>query len=734
MATRKDVQPHLDHTSPAPKVRDLDRVGRAAALAAAARQADDAERPLLIHQLVDIAAAPDGMLTTFAARVTTAVARLKIRTAPPQPSILVSVVSVWDLVETDARKVFMAISPLGVQDAAVKVLTSPDSRTRRAAVLALKDLASPASLRGLLESLTDPDPTVASLADRAFGAIVHNWVQDGLHLGDLSKYLPEVGDTIISACIAAGRERLKGPPLAAIELLSPEFMMPSAASRIGVLPQWLTTQGGQDPGLRRTLRGLKGPLCRLRAWQWLAHGSLASVCVDRLIRAHDSSEHEALLSSAHLLLNPRRKKAAMGIGKAAGLNASAARVQAGEVAASASAVIPTASVVPQPAEVPELSLRSKWGLTHIVQAIGLSAARQRAVLDPLLTDDSAGVRLSAARVVGEEDLADYCFDEDLAVARTAVMRWSHLGAGRVAGKAADTAGRRRLLTRLARSPHGAVRRIACDDLRRLDPVLAWEEGSPSLDLAITAGQDPEAIARKLDEELASQDAKRVARALRVVQRTNLASHLQHRLAEIIKRRASAAGSGAPADDRNAATIISAIAEIDIHARAASVRQALEDALTDRDDRVRSNAVDAVARDARRSAEPQLAAAPLIELKLDEHHRVRGSAIRGLFWASESSPKLGHGAFESMFEMLDDGRQMHRLAGIWLCERWAMGHVRSDLDAQLASRRLRSMAEHEPDPRLAARADRAERRLRLLASLPVDATASESEEVLEGEVV
>jgi hypothetical protein len=337
-------------------------------------------------------------------------------------------------------------------------------------------------------------------------------------------------------------------------------------------------------------------------------------------------------------------------------------------------------------------------------------------------------------VVGEEDLADYCFDEDLAVARTAVMRWSHLGAGRMTGKASETAGRRRLLTRLARSPHGVVRRIACDDLRRLDPVLAWEEGGPPMDLAITAGQDPEAIAAKLEEELASRDARRVARALRVVQRTSLAGHLQHRLAEIVARRASAAGSGAPADDRNAATIISTIAEIEVHARGASVRQALEDALTDRDDRVRSNAVDAVARDARRSADPQLTAAPLIELKLDEHHRVRGSAIRGLLWAAESTPQLGQGAFESMFEMLDDGRPMHRLAGIWLCERWAMGHVRSDLDAQLASRRLRSMAQHEPDPRLAARADRAERRLRLLTSLPIDVPASESsEEVLEGEV-
>jgi hypothetical protein len=397
MATRKDVQPHPGQNSAVPKVRDLDRTARAAALAAAARQADDTERTGFVHQLVDIAAAPDGFLTTLASRLATAAARWKIKTAPPQPSILVSVVSVWDLVESDARKVFIAISPAGVLDAAVAVLSSSDARTRRAAVLALKDLASPGSLRALLAPLTDHDPTVASLADRTFGAIVHHWVQEGLHLGDLAKHLPDIGDTIISACLAAGRERLKGPPLAAIELLSPEYMMPSAASRIGVLPQWLTTQGGQDPGLRRTLRGLKGPLCRLRAWQWLAHRELASVCTDRLARAHDSSEHESLLSSAHLLLNPRRRAAAVGIGKVAGLNASPARVQAGEVAATASAVIPIASAVPQSSEVPELSLRSKWGLTHIVPAIGMSSARRRALLDPLLTDDSPGVRLSAAR-------------------------------------------------------------------------------------------------------------------------------------------------------------------------------------------------------------------------------------------------------------------------------------------------------------------------------------------------
>ncbi|HLO39792.1 MAG TPA: hypothetical protein VK176_02125 [Phycisphaerales bacterium] len=739
---RKDVQTHPDpsshqpHRTPA-RVFGLDRLARAFALAAAARAADDAERPGFLRELVDLAAAPEPRITSIARVLSARAGRLGIRTSPPEPAIFVPLVQVWDLVETDARKVFISISAPGVIDAAVQVLASPEAAMRRAAILALKDVASPDSLAAIVPSLVDPDPAVASLADRAFGAIVHGWVQQGLQAGDLSKHLPQVGDTIIRACIAAGRERLKGPPLAALELLTPELMMPSAGSRIGELARWIREQGGQDPGLRRTIRGLKGPLCRLRAWEWLAHKPLASVCIDRLARAHDLEEHEAVLSNAHLLLNPRRALAAHAIGRAANLAPVQARVAGGEVGAPASSVIPPASAVPLPGEVDQLSHRAKWGLTYFASAIGLSLPRRRSVLDPLLTDDAPGVRLSAARAVLHEDLADYCFDEDLAVARTAVTRWSHLGLGRVrAITPVDAAARRRLLTRLARSPHGAIRRIACDDLRRLDPILAWEEGGPPMDLAITAGHDPHAIVQKLDEELGSDDAHRVARALRVVQRTNLAGQLQHRLAGILSRRSSAAASGAPAQDRNAATIISTISEIDSGVRTPAARQVLEDALSDRDDRVRSNAVDALARDARKSAEPALHMNPLIELKHDAHHRVRGSAIRGMLWAAESAKDLTIPAADAMFEMLEDARPMHRLAGVWLCERWAMGHVRSELDAQRASRRLRSMARHEHDPRLAARASRAERRLRLLSSLPAHEQASHddgAEEILEGEM-
>lgn len=707
------------HADPIASSR-LDRGAHCAALASAIRESADPERARLLTELIERVTAPRTWSELALLRIGSVAGTIGARSPETSLQPLVALIQVWDLLDDDMRHVALASGTERLHHAALLATALPDPAARRAAVAALKDLDSQASLAAIVPLLSDTEAVVASAADRALVAMVEGWcTQD-----DPCRGFKGVGGSIVQAISAPSTDRLRGPATAALVLMSPSRMSRASGLRIDVLADWLEREGGQNHGLRAVVRGSRHPVARLRAWQWLSRSSLWEPCIARLSRCHDLAEHEAVLTSAHLFSNPRRSRFAKQIGRAGGLAADSVRAAGGEIAPAATGSIPPGGPLPKPSDVPALSPRAKWGLTIWTSTIGVPAPVRRAVLEPLLTDPSPGVRLSAARVASSEDLADYCFDEDVAVARTAMMRWSLLGIRRAPRKTertqAETAVRLRLLSRLARSPHAAVRRIATDDLRLADPIAACDGGSIPPAPAIAAVGDPSRFGPILEHDLTWESPARAARALRIIQKTSMAGQMQEPLARLMSLRpppTEHGGSSLP--ERLAATIVSTLADVAPRERTEPCRKVLEDALHDADDRVRANAVDGLARDARRNAISPGSAAVLLELKEDRHHRVRASALRGLLWTDDPAGRSKGSAGDMMIEMLSDGRSSHRLAGVWLCERWVLTGCPSEEELSIATDRLRDLADRDIDERLVARAMRTVRRIRLLSSVAED---------------
>jgi HEAT repeat protein len=118
--------------------------------------------------------------------------------------------------------------------------------------------------------------------------------------------------------------------------------------------------------------------------------------------------------------------------------------------------------------------------------------------------------------------------------------------------------------------------------------------------------------------------------------------------------------------RAASCAVSALTDI----TSANAVEALLECLDHRDDRVRANAVEALARKAQHThAEgkptPTLHAV-LAELKLDESHRVRANAIRAMIRTAEG--ESSESPARALSAMLSDDRPMHRVAGLWVVDR------------------------------------------------------------------
>nr|MCU0689639.1 hypothetical protein [Phycisphaerales bacterium] len=123
---------------------------------------------------------------------------------------------------------------------------------------------------------------------------------------------------------------------------------------------------------------------------------------------------------------------------------------------------------------------------------------------------------------------------------------------------------------------------------------------------------------------------------------------------------------------------------------AAIVELLADCLNLPDARVRANAIDAMVRCGRHATAAPTAgpttnpAAPaphpadniiielLLDRALDPHHRIRASVARGLMslGLTHGSPELTSAGRRTLVEMLRDQRPMHRVAGLWLAERFA----------------------------------------------------------------
>lgn len=690
----------------------LDRSAMITALASAARCADPVEQPALIEAMAQLFIAPPRLRETLYARLLSMTRRFGLARDPMRQDALAAILGVWDLIPADYRRVMFSAVNGDLETAIRQTATAGDPEARRACIAALRDLGTVDAIAALTPLLVDDEPRVAGAADKAFITLIERLTladEPAIGLADMTM----LGQIVLTAIQATAEHRCRGPVVGAMILLDPTRLSPASAERIHPLANWLASAGAQAEPLRAALRGSRHPIARRRAWQWMSRQNLASACIDRLARTHEPHEHEVVLTAMHLAANPRRAAAARDIARRAGFTTTSDRIAGGEVAAS-SPGIPPRSAIPQLAEIPDLPPRAKWGLMRWIEVIDAPLRIRRAVLDPLLSDPMPGVRLGAARSAHAEDLADYCFDEDAAVARTASLRWSRVGMRHKTHRAGDQS-HRRLLERLARSPHAYVRRIAKDDLDAISGLSYSEPalGAGGIPVTVNAAAlgDPAALIPALEQDLMFPEIDRARHAVGLVRRLGLTRQMQSVLSAIFKKTRAEARGEQQEPDRLAATVVAALADTPAADRTAECAGVLSAAIADHDDRVRANAVDGLAREARRGS----AASPLlVELKNDPHHRVRANALRGLIW-SEGASSAHEPGTELVAGMLGDHRPLHRLAGVWLCERWAMGRACSAEDLRQARERLRDLAEHDLDPRVIARASRTARRIAVLNS-------------------
>lgn len=699
-------------------LKGLDRSACLFALAAAVRATSGSEQGYFIRYLIDGVAEP----LTVRERVETLVRALARGLGARDTSRLadpgIALIGVWDLLDEPARRYLIADGSLDLVGLASKARPAVSSSVRRACVLALHDVGTDAALWGLVPFLEDGEASVAGAADRAILSLIERRAADDA----MGTSLPRVGKAVVAAIRSASDDRLRGVLTSIIVYGAPVRLSRASVAYDPDVAQWIQDPGPDAGSLKGVIRGSRHRVSRLRAWEWLSCPSVADACTDRLCRAADPTEHDEVLASMHLSVNPRRASAGRLVGVSSGLAVGAggrsSRLKGEESAARSGAI-------PRMKDVAGLSSRAKWGLTRWIGVIGASVRVRRAVVRPLLNDSSPGVRLSAVRAASVADLEGPCGDVDVAVAGSAMVNWSMAGTGygrgRGGGAAAESESRRASLERLLRSTHSSVRRMAMEDLCLIDPARASESWQASVTSAMAACPDPSGFMSWVSGELSSSQIDRVTRAVQIVRRAGLASMVQDLLAERFGRLPRASDDRAEptlftADtDRVAASIVSALSGIPPLERSAACRETLARARMDRDQRVRSNAVDGLARDARRgSAEPAVRGA-LVELKGDTNHRVRAGAVRGLVWMAERD----HGVLDDpsglVLGMITDERSAHRLAGAWLCERWLASGPSALVRGSAVVQRLREMARSEQDARLSERARRACHRAGALAS-------------------
>ena len=131
----------------------------------------------------------------------------------------------------------------------------------------------------------------------------------------------------------------------------------------------------------------------------------------------------------------------------------------------------------------------------------------------------------------------------------------------------------------------------------------------------------------------------------------------------------------------------------------AAQHALHKCLRHPDDRVRANALDAMARAARRGGWIGSTDSPLgkavVEFGDDPHHRVRAGAARARAMAAGRGQ--GGGVGPIVVPLLRDERAMHRVSGLWLAERVAG-------DGEVA-RTIAEMVRSDPSPEVRVRARR-----------------------------
>ncbi|MGH7243660.1 MAG: hypothetical protein ACREJD_09615 [Phycisphaerales bacterium] len=626
------------------------------------------------------------------------------RSRPDPTEALSAIVRVWSHLPPEVRTL-AAVAGKGRWSLVTGTLaTDQDATTRRAVAELARGAGDPGLGAIACELLGDQDELVAASAEAAlcFLALVASdpslaaW-SDHATLAEheeaakvraqwLEPDRERVCGDLASAIRSLAVHRREGVLWGALLLLDPGFIRGG-----GQLARWIhDREQSSHSFLRGLLRRDSSPLSRMRAWQWLGTTAISGAAADRVLAARTLDEHEAVLSSWHLMLNPSRLT----------------KLRQTERAAKAPA---KAGFFPSAETTERLSVDGRVGVASLARGIGASAVVRDATCEPLLSDAEPMVRFAASAACSSRMLGDFCFDSSAEIARSSALRLSLAAipdAARSPGAERVEHERTRLRI-LLRSPHDQVRRLASTDLEMLcdSSTRAASLGAASRVAFRRAIEvDREWVVERLRAMLSESEEAR-SFALQLARKLGLALELRDPvLAEI--RRLLRDPSPSPEPARSLATAVAALREFP----GDEPLRLLRESSGSLDHRVRANALDALVIRAREGVDqnPSALASTLLEFKEDSWHRVRGSAVRGLelLGAKPSAAGDVHNGVvgEQLLKMLEDSRPLHRLAGAWVADRTLPGRSLRELKLwPTMMARLRTLAMNDLEPRVRMRA-------------------------------
>lgn len=549
--------------------------------------------------------------------------------------------------------------------------TSPDAKSRAAAarIAGLSD--APEVILELPALLNDVDPEVSRLAAGALSDQVRRMVRG---VGVTTNTRSAIHSAVAEGVCGYERHRRREALSAAIEVLSTPASIRGSAP---ILQQWInTSEHPSHMSMRSVLKRGDDRMSCAAAWVWMQFPSFQSACAGLVVQGQGITDRADVLALGHLLANPRRRQA---------LSLAVTRAK-------------TAPGDGGPLAIDDQALES------VLHAGARHAPRLLAVcpdpierLTSLIADARPIVRYNVRRALAEtahalgqaQALSDLCFDPHERIAESA---WLGLNSAGVR-LALDRPTLDTLAQRLTRSPHTRVRSLAAMSGPALQP-WASSEAASRLTARRMLRADPVGFADALRSRVGARFPVRVRlEAVRLADRLKVLPAIELELLTLVRASARPTLSGSSSSDgqdaagaqrdemRVAASAVVALARLDSGPAQDAVRRCLNHP----DARVRANALDALARRDRcrpASGDVALSVPAILELKNDTHHRVRASAIRAEMLTSirgVGSNNASEGLIDAVLPMLQDQRDMHRVAGLWLAERLISdaGHFSAD---------------------------------------------------------
>ncbi|MFN7443389.1 MAG: hypothetical protein ACK5R9_09940 [bacterium] len=541
----------------------------------------------------------------------------------------------WDGLRVEQREGVYALFRGRVREVAGKLSRDGDARVRASLLALVGGLQLTEAAEEVVGLLSDADAGVGERAEWALGELVKAAGVPGVRGAERVKIL----GAIERAIEQFDRHRRTGVLRTAIKLAPWTGDGASAGGGVGgggllLGMGWMNDQ--QHPAqlvMRGLIRRGAEPQLRSCAWSWLKFDALSPACLERLAQPASAGQHSAVLERWQLVLNPARARA---LGKLRGAGGQS---------------VP--STLPTRAETTEMRGEARAGLVRMIGALPGDAQVKDGAWAGRLIDAEASVRLMLVRTAVEQRrcpgaLLDLVFDPDARIATLAADAVLAVQAYKL-----GTSGWEKRLPELAlRSPHERVR------------ALGRQLRCRSIGAGAGGG-------------VGGGTRRRLADLAKIVER------FKQKSADAVLARQAA----------SAATAMGLLPGPEALAL-------LRSCLGLPDMRVRANALDAILRHGRRMPLPvgvvgqtsslelyiEPSATPaspaptardsiievLLDHALDPHHRIRGSAARGLMTMGMLGkvPTLSAAGQRTLGAMLTDTRAMHRVAGLWLVERFA----------------------------------------------------------------